>query len=123
MEESLELSSPPTSVFISNNQMTLGALEKLKELNIKVPEEISLVGFDYSDWMRVVSPKLTSVIQQSYNMGERAAKRFLKRQKSIDENGKDLSPKNILLPPEIVKGLSTKEISSKKGGLANGENY
>ena len=52
-----------TAVFITNYEMTMGAVIGLNELGIRIPEEISLVGFDNLPFARACNPKLTIVSQ------------------------------------------------------------
>lgn len=61
-----------TAIFSSNNMMTLGALQCFKRLGIQCPGDISLVGFDDSEWASAFTPSLTVVAQQSYEMGHTA---------------------------------------------------
>ena len=58
-----------TAIFSTNNMMTLGALQCFKKLGIRCPEDVSLVGFDDSEWASAFTPSLTVVAQQSYEMG------------------------------------------------------
>ena len=58
-----------TAIFSTNNMMTLGALQCFKKLTVRCPEDVSLVGFDDSDWASAFTPSLTVVAQQSYEMG------------------------------------------------------
>ncbi|KXS37684.1 MAG: LacI family transcriptional regulator [Candidatus Frackibacter sp. T328-2] len=99
---------PPTSIFVSNNEMTLGVVEALNKLNINIPKELSLVGFDYSEWMRVVSPRITCVVQQAYQMGEEAAKRMLYLLKKVDKKNNNNEKYKKVLSPEFLNGNSTR---------------
>ena len=61
---------PPTAVFVSNNSMTVGALGALRDLRLRVPGDVALVGFDDHPWADVVDPRLTTVAQPLAEMGE-----------------------------------------------------
>ena len=50
-----------TAVFISNYEMTVGAMMEINDLGIKVPEQLSVIGFDNMDFARAVVPRLTIV--------------------------------------------------------------
>ena len=52
----LELEDRPTAVFSGNNLLTLGALEAIHGKNIKIPEEISIIGFDDMPWSISLNP-------------------------------------------------------------------
>lgn len=103
IKELINMDMPPSAVFIANNQMTLGAIEGLKNLHIKIPEEISIVGFDYSQWMRVVEPKITTVVQQSYQLGKESANKLLS---IIEGQGEQEGSFIKILPPEFMSGNS-----------------
>ena len=52
-----------TAVFISNYEMTVGAMMEINDLGIKVPEQLSVIGFDNVDFARAVVPRLSIVTQ------------------------------------------------------------
>lgn len=110
IKELIHMGQPPTAVFVANNEMTLGAIEALKKLSIRIPEELSLVGFDYSEWMMVVEPKLTSIVQQSYQLGKESARRLLD---IIKTGEKEYSKSRKILPPEFLAGNSSKYYKEK----------
>lgn len=64
----------PTAVFALNDYMALGVLEAAEKCGIKVPEELSVVGFDNSDMCNFVRPRLTSVSLPVEEMGYLSAK-------------------------------------------------
>lgn len=69
MQRLLRLSCIPAAVFCANDLMAIGALEVLQEAGVKVPEEVALVGYDGIHLSKYVYPKLTTVIQPTYQMG------------------------------------------------------
>jgi LacI family transcriptional regulator len=69
----LSLPAPPSAVFSTNNQMTLGALHALRELGLHCPEDVALVGFDDTGWAGIFSPPLTVVAQPVEQLGQTAA--------------------------------------------------
>jgi DNA-binding LacI/PurR family transcriptional regulator len=97
VKELLALEHPPTAVLIANNLMTLGGLKAIHESGIKIPEQISLIGFDDMDWAPSLQPPLSVVAQPAYEMGEKAATALFER---IREPG--LPPKKILLKTELI---------------------
>jgi LacI family transcriptional regulator len=88
----------PEAVFISNNQMTLGAYKYIKENGFSIPSDISIVGYDDSNWGTVVDPPLSTVRQPSEELGRRAANLIME---CILAN-KVLEKKSILLQPELI---------------------
>lgn len=107
VKELLRLKMLPTAIFIANNEMALGAVKALKEEKVKIPEDISIVGFDSSAWMEVVEPKIATVNQHSYELGHQSANYLLKR-----ILGKGDYAENIIkvLEPDFVIGNSTRKL-------------
>ena len=73
------LKERPTAVFISNYDMTIGAYLAINYLNLKIPEDISVIGFDNFPLANVVNPPLSFAEQPVDLMGLNAAKLLFKR--------------------------------------------
>jgi LacI family transcriptional regulator len=70
---------PPTAIVSANNAMTVGVLRGLRDLGIRVPEDVAVVAFDEIAWADLMSPALTTVAQPISDMGNLAAKLLIKR--------------------------------------------
>lgn len=70
----LELESPPTAIYFTNPMSTIGALHKCLRLGIKVPRDLSIVGFDDSVSRFQTFPRYTAVCQDAVALGEEAAR-------------------------------------------------
>jgi LacI family transcriptional regulator len=68
----LALDDRPTAIFACNDNMAIGALRAAAERGLRVPEDLSIVGFDDSELSRVVTPALTTVRQPLEEMGRMA---------------------------------------------------
>ena len=79
--ELLERENPPSAVFVTNYEMTLGAVIAMNERNLKVPEELSFIGFDNLELARIVKPALSVVVQPMAQIAATAAQLLLKRLK------------------------------------------
>ena len=79
MGQLLQRADPPTAVFVTNYEMTLGAIMALNESPIRVPDELSIIGFDNQQLARIVKPALTIVVQPIQAIGEAAATLLMKR--------------------------------------------
>lgn len=79
LKEIMESAKPPTAIFVTNYEMTLGAIMAINENNIVVPDELSIIGFDNLQLARVVKPPLSIVIQPMQGIGETSAEVLLKR--------------------------------------------
>jgi LacI family transcriptional regulator len=67
--ELLELPEPPTAIFCCNDLLAIGALQAAKELGLKVPEQLSIIGFDNTILTEVTEPALTTIAQPIELMG------------------------------------------------------
>ncbi|MGI8908965.1 MAG: LacI family DNA-binding transcriptional regulator [Rubrobacteraceae bacterium] len=108
--ELLSLTPPPTALVTANNQMTLGALLEIRDLGLRIPEDVSVVGFDDAEWASLVSPPLTTLAQPTYELGVRAMRLLLKR---IEDPDGDME--RLLLEPELVVRESTAPPAGKGG--------
>jgi len=68
-----------TALFVVNNLITIGAMQFLKEKQIKVPDELAIVGFDDYKWASITNPPLSVVKQPSPEIGEKASELLIKR--------------------------------------------
>lgn len=70
---------PPTAIFSTNNQMTVGVLQELFLRHIPIPAKVAVVGFDDLDWAEMVIPPITVVAQNPYEIGRCAFKLLFAR--------------------------------------------
>ncbi|HKG92879.1 MAG TPA: LacI family DNA-binding transcriptional regulator [Gemmatimonadaceae bacterium] len=96
-KELLEMESPPGALLVGNNLMTLGALEAIHSLGLRIPEDVAIVGYDDVPWALALNPPLTAIRQPSYEIGQRAAELLLRR---IEEPNR--STTLVTLQPELV---------------------
>jgi LacI family transcriptional regulator len=95
----------PTALFVGNNEMTIGALLAARDLEISIPEALSIVGFDDSRWAKLMQPAITVVAQPTYELAFLACETLLNRL----ENPAHLRtrPANIRLSTAFIKRAST----------------
>ncbi|MEV5927413.1 LacI family DNA-binding transcriptional regulator [Streptomyces cellulosae] len=74
----LDLPEPPTAVFAASDQMALGAVEALRGRGLRVPQDMSVVGFDDLPEVRWSAPPLTTVRQPLADMGALAVRTVLR---------------------------------------------
>jgi LacI family transcriptional regulator len=79
MKTILSTGDHPTAVISANNLMTLGALQAIYELGLKIPADIAIVGFDDMAWANSLNPPLTAIAQPTHEMGQVAAQLLLSR--------------------------------------------
>lgn len=95
----LALSERPTAIFASNDLMALGALTAIEEAGLRVPHDIAVVGYDDIPLASRVRPKLTTVAQPKYELGQRAMDRLIRR---LSESGSESKPETMVLQPRLV---------------------
>ena len=95
-------------IFINTDLVAIGAMTEFNKQGIKIPEDISIVGF--SNWFMssVISPSLTTINQPGYLMGKTAFKQLYKEIKKIKKNEKIIY-KEIELETALVERESTKK--------------
>lgn len=94
-------------IFINTDLVAIGAMTEFSKQGVKIPEDISIVGF--SNWFMssVISPSLTTIDQPGYDMGKSAFKQLFKEIKAKKKN-KPFTPKTVTLETALVKRDSTK---------------
>jgi DNA-binding LacI/PurR family transcriptional regulator len=96
-----------TAIFVLNDLMALGALEAVRSIGRRIPEDVSIVGFDDIPFAALANPPLTTVGQPIRQLGEQAADLLLR----VIEHGVaqvDASAQpNVLLPNELIVRGST----------------
>jgi LacI family transcriptional regulator len=107
----LELSHPPTAIFASNDVSAFGVMEAVREHGLRIPDDVSIVGFDDIPQAAHVHPPLTTVRQPLEEMG-RAATRML-----LEHIQDPLHPpERVQLPTELVLRQSCCPNRSHAGG-------
>ena len=70
MNEILEKKQLPTAVFAASDQIAFGAMKAIREHDLNIPEDISLIGFDDLEMTRYTAPALTTLHAPAYEMGQ-----------------------------------------------------
>ncbi|RCX14825.1 LacI family transcriptional regulator [Anaerobacterium chartisolvens] len=104
--ELIKMKEPPTAVLVTNYEMTLGAIMAINESDIKIPDDISFIGFDNLQLAKVVKPPLSIVIQPVKQIGEVAANMLLKR---LRGDGSSF-PSMVRLKTELILKDSVRKI-------------
>lgn len=98
----------PTAIIGANNVMGLAALQAAQELGFRCPDDISLAMIDDVPWSNVITPKLTTVVQDTVKMGGIIARQVVLR--ILSPEGAAEPPQDFILPPRFVPGASCKAI-------------
>ncbi|PAB60067.1 LacI family DNA-binding transcriptional regulator [Anaeromicrobium sediminis] len=75
----------PEAIFAANDLMAVGAMDAIKTMGLRIPQDIAIVGFDNIDMSALVEPKLTTISQPVYKMGLIAARLLFDNIESNDE--------------------------------------
>jgi LacI family transcriptional regulator len=85
-------------VFSASNLMTLVLLRAVKELGLRIPEDLSVVAFDDMDFMSFMQPSITAVAQPARQLGEVAGQLLLDR---LQESSGQ--PRRVKLDPVLIE--------------------
>jgi len=100
----LETNEQFTALFAFNDISAIGAIQALREAGHRVPEDVSVVGFDDIQSAAFLNPPLTTVRQPLREMGVIAAETLLRR---VNQSASATYPKEIVVEPELIARAST----------------
>jgi LacI family transcriptional regulator len=95
--------NPPTAIFCGNDLMAIGAMEAAGELGLRVPDDLSIMGYDDQELARYTHPPLSTLVLPNYEMGQRAAEALI----DMALNGKPPQPRTIEIDGPLVPRGST----------------
>jgi LacI family transcriptional regulator len=106
----LECNLPFTAIFAFNDHSAIGAIARLKEQGLQIPQDVSVVGFDDILSAQTNNPSLTTVRQPLRAMGEMAANAILS---FLDPQTRREMPSALVVKPDFVIRNSTAPVPSK----------
>lgn len=106
LEELVQNNPEMTAVFVTNYEMTMGAMIGVNELGIRIPEQLSMIGFDNLQFARACNPKLTIVAQPTDGIAREVAKVMLNHLENAGETSGELFSEK--LETEIIAGKSVR---------------
>jgi DNA-binding LacI/PurR family transcriptional regulator len=109
MDQLLALADPPTAVCCYNDMTALGAMRAIRLRGLRVPEEISVVGFDDLFFASYTQPPLTTVRQPMRRMGQLAMESLFKLMSG------DESEIRIKVDAELIVRESTARVRTAQG--------
>ncbi|MFA9188165.1 LacI family DNA-binding transcriptional regulator [Flavobacterium sp. FBOR7N2.3] len=106
VEKLLALENPPNAIFSTSDFAALGAIQKLKEHNIKIPEDFCVFGFGNEPFTKFMELSISSVDQAPLEMGKMTAQVFLDKINNVDntKTGKTV----VLMPKLHIRQSSTR---------------
>ncbi|GHP15036.1 LacI family transcriptional regulator [Lentilactobacillus fungorum] len=99
------LALKPTAIFAINDEIAIGLYRGIYEAGLKIPADISVVGYDDIDLAEYVAPKLTTVHQAAFEMGQHSAAMIIER---IENRNEPIQQVN--LPVKLIERDSVKQL-------------
>ena len=93
------MDDPPTCIIYPDDRAVIGGVNVLREMGLKAPDDISIAGYDGSAISQMLSPKITTIKQDTDQIGREAAARLIK---IINK------PKTTLIERVVVEGILLK---------------
>ncbi|MEU1391057.1 MULTISPECIES: substrate-binding domain-containing protein [unclassified Nonomuraea] len=106
----LDLPEPPTAIFAGCDEIALGVMEAARSRGLRIPEDLSIVGFDDTQIARMASPQLTTVRQPLREMGRAALRTALRL-----AAGERIDSHHVELATELVVRGSTAPAAPTEG--------
>ena len=98
-KELLELADPPTAIFASNNQSSLGVLKYLTEHKLKMGRDISMVGFDQIESLKIIDYRLSTIERDAKKQGYEAMAMLIDK---LSHKESKSSGRKIFVPYQVV---------------------
>lgn len=98
----LKQKEKPDAIFTSNSLLTVGAFRAIRDGNLKIPDDVALVGFDETTWGALVDPPVTVIAQPTEEIGRTATELLFQR---IVDPGR--LPKTVVLKGQLLENRSS----------------
>lgn len=95
-----------TAIFACNDLMAIGAINTCKRLDIDIPNDMSIIGFDNIELCNFIEPNLTTIDQNMYLLGKNAASLLLEKIDNNNEYSKNIILNNSLVKRDTVSNLN-----------------
>ena len=105
-EKFLTLKDRPTAIFCANDILALGVMRALLSAGVRIPDDISLIGYDDIDFAPSAAVPLTSIAQPAYQIGFTATQLLLSECEGIETH----AHQDVRFQPELVVRSSTREL-------------
>jgi LacI family transcriptional regulator/LacI family purine nucleotide synthesis repressor len=106
-KELLDLKNPPTCILYPDDFSSFGGMNVIKEKGLRIPEDISVAGYDGLRIGRHIEPKLTTLRQDTEAIGEEAAKKLI----DLIEKPKTTIIEQVVIGGEVYEGKTVKKLS------------
>lgn len=99
-----------TAIFTANDSMAFGAIRAILDAGLKVPDDISLIGFDNVELSSIIHPPLTTIHQPKHEMGQAAVEILLR----LGASGERRVPEHRLFGVELIERQSCRQIGESQ---------
>lgn len=100
----MALDQPPDAIFCANDIMALGCFDALKEMNLRIPEDVAVIGFDDREVAQFMRPPLSTLILPHHEMGMIAAEMLIDRAGGLKNRSNQIKVECLLVPRNSVGG-------------------
>lgn len=107
----LRMENPPDGIFSSNDTTGVSAIQTAKKMNIKVPEQLAIIGFNNDPISSIIDPGLSTITHPAFKMGQTSAEKILNHLKS-QKNTNDEITEITFLNTEVLVRESSKRKSN-----------
>jgi LacI family transcriptional regulator len=107
--ELLRSANPPTAIFCANDLMAMGALDAGERMGLRVPEDLSIMGYDDQELARYTHPPLSTLVLPNYEMGRKAVELLI----DIAIHRKTLRPTTVEIDGPLIERYSVGDCPSR----------
>lgn len=112
MRQMLARGAKPTAVFVGNDMMAFGAIRAIEDAGLKVPEDVSVIGFDDIPLAKTYSPPLTTIAQPIKKVAKETVELLVKRiEKNRNGNASTAAYQKIVLDVKLVERKSCRKVT------------
>jgi LacI family transcriptional regulator len=101
-EKLLSQKNPPDGIFATNDPAAMGAMQAIKQRGLRIPHDVSIVGFSNWFFSALMDPPLSSVDQPGFEMGQEAAKILIRQIEKKDKENVELPSETKILKTRLI---------------------
>ena len=102
----MELKEPPTAILYPDDFAYIGGMNQLEKMGIRIPDDVSVVGYDGINLSQVIRPRLTTYRQNTDAIGIESARKLIE----IIDQGKGAVAEQIMVSGQLLEGKSVKSL-------------
>ena len=105
-EQLMKLPEPPTVIMLPDDFAALGAMRKLEAMNLRIPEDVSITGYDGIQLFQMMRPKLTTYYQDAEAIGRKSARKLIE----TIEDPENATPEQLMVQGRLLYGNTVKDL-------------